>query len=224
MPEFDLDHLKKTWQEQEVQPKYNSGEIESMLNKSSRNYVKYILWISLAEFTVILCMNLYYLFIGNDSKSFINILLKLGITDSAKLDADFNHLNFGLKIVSLLVTAYFVIQFYRTYIKINVESNLKKLILQIIKFKKTVHLFILANIGLLIFYTVILGVFTFWVLNEQQIELNNPTLVGFYVGMLVMMGISVVLIWLYYRLAYGIILKKLEKNLGELKKIEEEQN
>lgn len=224
MPEFDLDNFKKTWQEQQVQPKYDSSDIESMLNKSSRNYVKYILWISVAEFLVILCMNLYYLFSGNDSQSFINILQKLGVTDSAKLDADFNRLNFCWKILSLIVTAYFVIQFYRTYAMINVESNLKKLILQIIKFKKTVHQFILANIGLLILYTITLGVFTFWVLSEQHIKLNNPTLIGFYVGMIVMMAISVILIWLYYRLAYGIILKKLEKNLGELQKIEEEQN
>ena len=179
---------------------------------------------SAAEFIVIFLMNLYYFFIGNDSKSFINILVKLGIKESPDLDADFSHLNFGLKIVSLLFTAYFVIQFYRTYIKINIESNLKKLILQIIKFKKTVHLFILANIGLLILYAIILAIFTFWVLSKQHIELNNPTLITFYVGIIVMMTISILLICAYYRLAYGIILKKLEKNLGELQKIEEEQN
>lgn len=224
MPEFDIDHLKKTWQEQDVPPKYNSTEIESMLNKSSRNYVKYILWISVAEFFVILCMNLYYLFIGNDSKSFINILSKLGVKESADLNANFNHLYLGLKVISLVMTAFFVIQFYRTYIKINVESNLKKLILQIIKFKKTVHLFILVNIGLLILYTITIAIFTFWVLSEQHIELNHPTLIGFYVGIFLMMIISILLIWVYYRLAYGIILKKLEKNLGELQKIEGEQN
>ena len=67
MPEFDLDNFKKSWQEQEVQPKYNSTEIEAMLNKSSRNYVKYILWISIAEFLIILCMNIYYTFMFSSS-------------------------------------------------------------------------------------------------------------------------------------------------------------
>ena len=86
------------------------------------------------------------------------------------------------------------------------------------------HLFILANIGLLILYAIILAIFTFWVLSKQHIELNNPTLITFYVGIIVMMMISILLIWAYYRLVYGIILKKLEKNLGELQKIEEEQN
>ena len=64
MPEFDLDSFKETWQQQPVQPKYDTSEIESMLNKSSRNYVKYILWISLVEFILILGANLYYTFLG----------------------------------------------------------------------------------------------------------------------------------------------------------------
>ena len=42
MPEFDLDSLKKTWQEQPVQPKYDDKEILQMLNRKSRNYIKYI--------------------------------------------------------------------------------------------------------------------------------------------------------------------------------------
>jgi hypothetical protein len=67
MPEFDLDNLKKTWQEHKVEPKYSNTEIEAMLNKSSRNYVKYILWISIAEFLVILCLNIYYTFSSDDA-------------------------------------------------------------------------------------------------------------------------------------------------------------
>lgn len=49
MPEFDLDNFKKTWQEQPVQEKYDNTEILQMLNKKSRNYVKYIFWISVVE-------------------------------------------------------------------------------------------------------------------------------------------------------------------------------
>lgn len=223
MPEFDLDNFKKTWQEQEVQPKYNSTEIEAMLNKSSRNYVKYILWISIAEFLVILCMNIYYTFLGDDSNSFIKILGRLGVQNSDSLQTSFGQLYFILKIISLIMTAFFVVCFYQNYRRINIESNLKKLILQIIRFKKTVNLFILANIFLLIIFTVVLTVFTFSVLSEQNIHLNHPTLIGFLVGLVVMTVISVLLIWVYYRVVYGIILKRLGKNLGELQKIDSEQ-
>ena len=220
MAEFDLDHLKKTWQEQEVQPKYDSPQIEEMLNKSSRNYVKYILWISIAEFLVILGLNFYYSFIGDDSESFMNILGKLGIENTVDLQADFAHLYFVLKVFSLVLTGVFVVLFYQNYKKINVESNLKKFILQIISFKKTVNIFILANILLLVFFTAVLTVFTFYILSQQHIQLSHPTLIGFIVGTGLMTILSIVLIWLYYRIVYGIIMKRLGKNLDELKKME----
>ena len=222
MPEFDLDQFKKSWQEQEVSPKYNSTEIEAMLNKSSRNYVKYILWISCAEFLVILGMNVYYLFAGEDSQTYINILQKLGVKNSIEVQSNFAHLYLALKVVSLILTACFVVKFYWNYKKITIESNLKKLITQIITFKKTVNLFILANIFLMILYTVVLVIFTNWILFEQHISLPKSTLIGFYIGFGLMMAISVVLIWFYYRVVYGIILKKLSENLSELKKIDSE--
>ncbi len=223
MPEFDLDNFKKSWQEQEVQPKYNSTEIEAMLNKSSRNYVKYILWISIAEFLIILCMNIYYTFLGDDSNSFIKILARLGVQNSRELQTSFGNLYLILKVISLIITAFFVVSFYHNYRKINIESNLKKLILQIIRFKKTVNLFILANILLLIVFTAVLTVFTFIVLSQQNIHLTHPTLIRFVVGIIVMTILSIVLIWIYYRVVYGIILKRLGKNLGELQKIDSQQ-
>lgn len=223
MPEFNLDQFKKTWQEQEVQSKYDRSDIESMLNKSSRNYVKYILWISVAEFLLILGLNIYYLIWGNNSDSFMNLLEKLGVQETPIIEANFAHLYFGLKVISLALTALFVFLFYRNYVQIKVESNLKKLILQIIRFKRTVNLFIIANIGLMLFYAIALTTFTFYTLSSQNIQLDQPTLIGFYLGIALMIIISIVIIWFYYRIIYGILLKKLTKNLVELKKIEEEK-
>ena len=129
--------------------------------------------------------------------------------------------NLSLKMVSLALTGIFVYLFYQNYRKINIESNLKKLILQIIKFKKTVQLFIVANIALVILFTLILGIFTFTVLAQQNIKLTNPTLIGFITGLVLTMGLSVLLIWIYYRIIYGFILRRLGKNLKQLQNIEE---
>ncbi|WHF50338.1 beta-carotene 15,15'-monooxygenase [Chryseobacterium gotjawalense] len=222
MPEFDLDNFKKTWQQEPVRPKYDSKDIESMLNKSSRNYVKYILWISLAEFIIILLANLYYSFLGDDTSDLMSVLGKLGIDHSAGFERTISNLYLVLKMVSLGLTGIFVYLFYQNYRKIKIESNLKKLILQIIKFKKTVQLFIVANIGLVILFTLILGVFTITVLIEQNVEFTNPTITGFITGLILTMGISVVLIWIYYRIVYGFILRRLGKNLKQLQNIEEE--
>lgn len=221
MPEFDLDDFKKTWQDQPTQPKYDSTDIESMLNKSSRNYVKYILWISIAEFILILGANLYYTILGEESGGLFNILKKFGVQDASSFEDTLTDLYLFLKIVSLALTAVFVVLFYQNYCKINVEANLKKLILQIIKFKKTVQLFILANILLVILFTIVIGIFTFSFLSEQKIELSHPAMLGFLLGLTLMMVISVVLIWVYYRIVYGFILKRLGKNLKQLQNIEE---
>lgn len=221
MPEFDLDSFKETWQQQPVLPKYDTSEIESMLNKSSRNYVKYILWISLVEFILILGANLYYTFLGEDTTDLMSVLGKLGIDNSDQFQTTLTQLYLALKMVSLALTGIFVYLFYQNYRKINIEANLKKLILQIIKFKKTVQLFIVANIALVILFTLVLGIFTFSVLAQQNIELTNQTLIGFIAGLVLTMGISVVLIWIYYRLVYGFILRRLGKNLEQLQNIEE---
>lgn len=221
MPEFDLDDFKKTWQKQPTEPKYDSTDIESMLNKSSRNYVKYILWISIAEFILILGANLYYTILGEESGGLFNILKKFGVQDASSFEDTLTDLYLFLKIVSLALTAVFVVLFYQNYCKINVEANLKKLILQIIKFKKTVQLFILANILLVILFTIVIGIFTFSFLSEENIELSHPAMLGFLLGLTLMMVISVVLIWVYYRIVYGFILKRLGKNLKQLQNIEE---
>ncbi len=221
MADFDLNNLKKTWQEQTVAPKYDSREIESMLNKSSRNYVKYILWISIAEFLLILVMNCYYTFIENDAERFLSILERLGVKSTLNLKSGFTTLYLMLKLISSLLIGVFVILFYRNYKKIKVESNLKNLIGQIIKFKRTVNIFILANISLLIIFSAALSIFIFKVLGTQHIELEHYTLTGLIVGLVMMTLISVILIWIYYRIFYGIIIKRLGKNLLELQKIDE---
>lgn len=222
--DFDLDDFKKSWQEHTVTEVYNTSEIEAMLNKNSRNYVKYIFWISLAEFIFFAALNVYTVFSNENNQSFFNMLKKLGLSITRDIEMNFGHLYFSLKIFSLLITAGFVLLFYKNYKKIKVECNLKNLILQIIKFKKTVNAFILTNIILLIIFTFILTFFTIYTLKIQNVHLENPTLIGFYVGIIVSLSLGILLVLIYYRLVYGIIMRRLSKNLEQLKRIEQEQD
>lgn len=222
--DFNIDDFKKSWQEQQVSEVYQSSEIEAMLNKKSRNYVKYILWISIAEFLFFAGVNTYTVFCTQKSSSFIDMLQKLGVHSNINIEANFQHLYLLLKIFSLALTAFFVLLFYKNYKKINVENNLKKLILQIIKFKKTVNVFILTNILVLIVFIFILSYFTMDIMKQQNIHLDNPTLTGFIIGILVSVGLGIVLILLYYRIVYGIIMKRLGVKLKQLQKIEQEKD
>ena len=76
--DFDIDDLKKSWQEQKVPEVYQTSEIEAMLNKKSRNYVKYILWISIAEFLFFAAVSIYSVFYTDQTSSFLHIIKKLG--------------------------------------------------------------------------------------------------------------------------------------------------
>ncbi len=220
MPEFDIDNFKETWQKQKVEPKYDSEEILKMLNKKSRNYVKYIFWISVVEFFLILCVSGYYIYKGDEGTEFLHILERLGISKTPELEDSLNLFYTIIKVISIAITAYFTVRFFISYRKIKVESNLKILILQIIRFKNTVNFFILTNIFLLIIITIFLTFFMFHILSDQHIELQQSTMIGFIVGLVVSLVFSVMLIWLYYRIVYGIIIKRLSRNLAQLKEID----
>ena len=217
---FDIDLLKNSWQRQNVAPKYDSRAIENMLNRKSRNYVKYILWINILEFLFVLAANAYYLYADHGTDSFIKLLEKLGVQKTAPLEMNYQHLYLGIEIISLAFTGVFMVLFYLNYRKIHVESNLKKLILQIIRFKKTVNLFILMNIVLIFVFAGSLAVFTIQIINDQNIELAPSTMTGIYVGIAFAIMFCAGLIWLYYRIVYGIIMRRLTSNLDQLKEIE----
>lgn len=224
MPEFDLDSLKKAWQEQPVQQKYNDNEILKMLNRKSRNYMKYIFWISVAEFLVFTLFGLFYIIQNKESNAFYTFLQKLGVEKNPELESNIDTIYFIIKILSLVVTGFFVIKFYQNYRKIKVEEDLKNFITRIIHFKKTVNAFILTNIVLFVIVTTIFTIFVFCILDYQNIQLTNSAKTGFIVSILISTLLCVFLIWVYYRLVYGIIMKRLDKNLQQLKDIESQEN
>lgn len=224
MPEFDLDSFKKTWQEQPVKPKYDNNEILKMLNNKSRNYMKYIFWISVVEFLFFSVFGVFYLIQSNESDSFLSILEKMGVHRDSQLITKLDNIYLIVKILSLVVTGFFVLKFYQNYRKIKIEEDLKAFITRIITFKKTVNAFILTNIGLLLILISTLIGFTFYILNVQNVEINNSAFTGFIVGIIVGTILCVILIWVYYRLVYGIIMSRLDKNLNQLKEIESQEN
>lgn len=221
--DFDIDDLKKSWQEQTVTEVYETSEIQAMLNKKSRNYVKYIFWISLAEFIFFAAIGIYTIFSQENNESFLNMMKKLGLKITSDIEMNFGHLYLVLKAFSLFITAVFVFLFYRNYKKIKIECNLKNLIVQIIRFKKTVNAFILTNIILLILFTFVLTFFIIHMLKSQNIQLANSTVIGFYVGIIISLSFGILLVLVYYRIVYGIIMRRLGKSLEQLQKIEKEQ-
>ena len=224
MPEFDLDNFKKTWQEQPIEPKYDNDEILQMLNKKSRNYVKYIFWISIIEFLFFTAFGLFYILQNKEPNTFIASLQKLGVEKNEQLQETFDTIYLVIKIFTLLITGYFVVKFYQNYRKIKIEEDLKEFIYRIIKFKKTVNAFILINILIVLVFTSALTIFGIYTIQNQNTALANSSMIAFTVSFIISTVFCVVLIWAYYRLVYGILIKRLDKNLAQLKEIDSQEN
>ncbi|WP_027383774.1 hypothetical protein [Epilithonimonas caeni] len=222
--DFDIDSLKKTWQDQTISDGYDQDEIEVMLNRKSRNYVKYILWISIAEFVIFGLINFIALFSADFHTDFTNILNKLQIKNQSQVEFSLDRIYNWMKIVSLLITGIFVIIFYRNYKKITIESDLKKFITHILDFKKAVNLFIFSNIILLLLFIGSFTSFIIFTIRQQNIKIDNPTFWGLVTGVIFSLLICIIIILLYYRIAYGIILKRLSWNLKQLEKIDSEKD
>lgn len=147
----------------------------------------------------------------------------MGIRKTDELISRFDLLYMWMKIISLALTAFFVVKFYLNYHRIRIEENLRKFISQIIVFKKTVNAFILLNILLLVVFTVMLVAFIISQMHSQHVSMSNATFVGFLTGSVIGILLCVLLIWLYYRLVYGIIMHRLSKNLAQLQEIENQE-
>lgn len=223
LDDFDIDNLKSTWQNQKVEDAYQQPEIEAMLNKKSRGYVKYILWISIAEFLIFGVITIVSLFFKRSESEFSTILARLNIQNQQEVLLSMDKYYWILKLLSLIMTAIFVILFYQGYKRINVESNVKKFIDQILKFKKTVNAFIICNIALLVTFIVGYSIYISVVMGQQSVHLSGPTRIGIITGLVSAIIFSILLILLYYRLVYGILLKRLSKTMSQLEQIEIEK-
>ena len=221
--DFDIDDLKSVWQNQKVEDAYQQSDIEAMLNTKSRNYVKYLLWISIAEFLVFISLLIYSLLSKDNHNNFRGILQKLQIQNQDEVLQMVDKIYIVIKFLRLSLTGIFVYLFYKSYKKISVEDNLKQFIVRIINFKKKVNAFIAINVLLLILYILSFSIYISIVMSEQSIHLSNPTKVGFVLGIIIALLLSIVLIIVYYRVFYGILLKRLSKTMEQLREIETEK-
>lgn len=220
---LDIDDLKNTWQNQKVQEPYEQSEIEAMLNKKSKSYVKYILWISIAEFSIFGIINAIRFFFRGKESEFEPILSKLNLQNEHEILISMDKFYFIIKLTSLLMTGFFVILFYRGYKKIDIESNIKSFIIQIFKFKKTVNAFITCNVVLLVIFIASFSIYVSIMMQQQNQNISGSTIIGILTAIVIALLITAVLILFYYKLVYGILLKRLSKTMRQLEQIEAEK-
>lgn len=208
----ELELLKKDWKKQDANyPKLSYDQIYNMLWKKSSSIVKWIFVISVLELFISTFLSV--LFTGDD---YWEQLEKYNLEQFTKV----------LFVIGYAITFFFIFMFYRNYKKISATDDAATLMKNILRTRRTVKYYI----AYVLIYNGLTAVLVFSYMIYLHIESQDQTLTKYsfdtldwikFIGAgLVILTLFLGLIWLFYRLLYGILLKKLHKNYKELKKLE----
>jgi uncharacterized membrane protein len=210
----ELDLLKKAWKKDEGSyEQVSEKEIYRMLHQKSSSIVKWILVISVIEF---LFWNLIT-FVFSDDK-YQNKLHRYGVED----------VMFEVNVVNYVIILVFIFVFYKNYRAISTTDSTRQLMKNILKTRKTVQNYIWYNLGIAS-VSIILSIIMLFYHNGKMIAMLEKAdaegnrlffLSACTVISILFIAVILFLFWLFYRLLYGILLKKLYVNYNELKKIE----
>ncbi len=210
----ELDLLKKDWNKGDSKyPKLSYNEIYKMILKKSSSIVKWIFIISLLEFGFWLALS---------------FSLK-GTSYSDKMEAlDINHILIPITFISYGVLIYFFYLFYKNYKNISATDSSKILMENIIKTRKTVKHYVIFNLASLVVGASIGAFYSFnhnpEFSNKLELAAASGEVFKFYavIIMVIILVLAVVIavLLIFYWLIYGILLKRLNRNYKELKKLE----
>ena len=210
----ELDILKKAWKKEENSfEQVSEKQIYTMLHQKSSSIVKLILIISILEFV------------------FWNIIA-FGMSDDKyqdKLESyGIDQFMYVINVINYAIVIGFIYVFYRNYKSISTLDSTSILMKSILSTRKTVQNYIWYNL-VIIAITIAISIYMMFshnaeiiLMTQKQIEEGNKSVfICFCIAISIVFIAAVIgLFWLFYRLLYGILLKKLFANYKELKKIE----
>ena len=209
-----LDKLKKEWQSREQElPKVSYNNIYKMLLKKSSSIVKWIFFISVIE--LLFWISLYFV-IPEDN---IEVINEMGIGD----------IMFYSNIVHFIIFGIFIFIFYKNYQSIQVTDNTKVLMQNILNTRKTVRYFVYYNLGMFVLVSIAIDSY-FYSRSHQLYEIMDFANKGipeegfatnFIISQIIVGVLVIGLLIVFYRLVYGILLKKLNRNYKELEKMDD---
>ena len=207
----ELDLLKKNWKNSENSfEQISEKDLYKMLHHKSSSIVKLILIISIVEVLFWTFLNVFF-----SGDEYFKKLHHEEIFVYADMIMYFNY----------VVVLVFIYLFYKNYKMISTLTSTKQLMKDILKTRKTVHCYVYYNL-IMIVLSLIAGFYMAFAFNPEVSSLrekieSDPKAMVIVVGLLLFVTLVFFgLFWLFYRLLYGTLLRKLFNNYKELKKID----
>lgn len=210
----ELDILKKDWKRQgEQMPRLSYDELYRMILKKSSSIVKWIFYISVMEF-------IFW--------SILNFVITDGEAWEMFKTIHLYEFTIVLTTISYLVLLFFIYKFYTNYQRITTTDSARHLMENILDVRRTVTQYVWFNISIFsislvasIYGTLRYGPESREVLQAAEKAGNETIFWLLVVGVcFAFVVVLILLLWLFYRLLYGLLLKRLRHNYKELKKME----
>ncbi|WP_339896033.1 hypothetical protein [uncultured Algibacter sp.] len=208
-----LDLLKKDWDNESSKKKLSVKDIYPMLHKKSSSIVKTLFYISIAELIFWILVNSIPYFTSDTYKQ--------------RLDGVFqNDFIFkSITIISYAIILLFIYLLYKSYKSISITDSAKKLMESILKTRKIIKYYVLYNL-IVAGLSLIIG-FYYALHNAPNTAIDFASISDKKMALIILVitlitAVFVLVIWLFYKLIYGLLLKRLNRNYKELKKLEVE--
>lgn len=204
----ELEDLKNKWAEQDFSQSYSKEEIKSFLQKKSTHSIRWIFYLSIAEFLLYLSFP----------------LLVPNYLDSFDYYKSLNLYEFSITTTFLgyVLLLFFMWRFFQNYKNISVANSVKNHLSAILKTRRAVNQYFYFNIAILTVFTIVVLIAALR-LDENiialQEESNSFLMIIFMIGILI--AIILGLFGLLYYFVYGRFLRPLKKNERELLRMED---
>ena len=202
----DLKQLKEQWAQQNFEKQYSKEELNGFLRKKSTYSIKWIFYLSIAEFLVYMGLPLFspnYI----ESFAYYKSLQLFGFS-------------IFITITGYILLLYFMWRFFKNYRKISVTSSVKEHLSTILSTRRAVNQYFYANVGLLLIFTLVVFVRAFQ-MDSSLIGLEQEDIyfliICFVIGIIVALVLG--LYGLLYYFVYGRFLKPLKRNEKELRQL-----
>jgi hypothetical protein len=197
-----LENYKKAWDNQpDTEDKLSAVDIYKLAQSRSQSIVKWIFIIGILEFVGL-----------NALSSFVDI--DAAYAEYKKMGLE--NFIFYSQIVAYGILFYFLAMFYLNYKRISTTDSTRTLMKKIIKTRKTVRNYVLFNLSYMALIMIVVAIAS---INTNFNDLTNKQIILIIFATLVATLLILGVLWLFYQLLYGFLLKKLSKNYKEIAKL-----
>ncbi|UKM63543.1 hypothetical protein GSB9_00086 [Flavobacteriaceae bacterium GSB9] len=208
----ELELLKKGWHKQPGHKKLTVTDIYPMLHRKSSSIVKTLFYISVAE--------LVFWILVNTIPYFTSDAYRKRLDDVYTDDILFT----WLTVFSFAVIVLFIYLLYKSYKSISVTDSARQLMESILRTRKIIKYYVLYNL-VMAGVSLLIGFYFAFTHNpelaNQVAHFSKEETMMATAIIVISTVVFILVIWLFYKLIYGLLLKRLNRNYRELKRLDD---